>query len=1050
MKKKFHIENRLKCLQLFVFIVLFLTGNVIVCANDKQQNDGTNNVLQQDKRNVRGVILDETGVPIPGANIVVEGTTIGTISDANGLFTLYVPNLNSKLVISFIGYKNIIMPIKGLTDLRITMNPEAEQLTEVVVTALGIKREKKALGYAMQEVKTDGLSENKSLSLTNMLQGKIAGVQISQSGSGMGGSTRIVMRGLNSLSGNNQPLWIVDGIPINDDSSGSVTEYRGTDLASAASQINPEDIESISILKGANAAALYGSRAQNGAIVITTKKGKQGEPLTLEYSGNVEFSKVYNPYKYQSVYGQGSGGTFSSSALGSWGPKMEGQLIDNWRNTIYGDTEYGQYAMLPQEDYIKDFFNTGMQYSNSLTATAGTDNLTGRLSFTDSRNDGIVPNHSINRQYYDLNTEFKNDFLTVGVKVNYMYEKTQNSPAQGSYGLMSQFITMPRSIRLYDLYSGNIYNSSGQVKNWTGTAQNYSNPYGMILPENGNKNIRNRLLGQLRASLRLTDYLNLTGRVGLDWYNDQYRNYALHQSDGSAESQYSHSEVSHKDFTADIILNFDKSFGDFSVIANLGASIENQQYEGLIGDAGIFNISDYVWMENGSSHEASESFYQKEIQSVLGNASIGYRSMVYLDITGRNDWSSTLPKANRSYFYPSVSLSGIISEMLRMPAWIDYLKVRASWAKVGNDTDAYKLDYVYTTYSSPVNGGNILEMQLPDVLPLATLKPENTISYEIGLEWYLLKKRLGVDFTYYKSTTKDQILSINTPVASGYTSKLINAGEMQSYGCELTVTGTPILTKDWKWDVSINWGLNRTNCISLDESISRYTLGSTRIASVVVNEGGRYGDIVATYAYQRDEQGRILIGDDGLPLTESDKVIGNILPKWVGSLGTSLQWKNLSLNALIDMRYGGDFISLTDANACYAGTSARTLEGRDGMVVNGIVSSTGKENTTEVTAQEFYSSIGGSVGVAEEFMYKGTYVKLRELSVGWTLPKTWLKPLKLQSVKLSAVGRDLFYLYKSAPLNPESAISSEDYAQAFEYGSMPPTRTFGLSLNVKF
>lgn len=1047
MRNNLQHQGRAKTTATILFCGLLCIGGINVYA-DTPRNE-TINTQQQNKKIVKGTILDETGEPILGANVLVKGTSVGTISNGDGVFSLAVPHQNATLVISFIGYRNVVLQVGEKSDLHITMKPETEQLNEVVVTALGIKREKKALGYAMQEVKTDALIENKSISVANMLQGKIAGVQIAQSGAGMGGSTRIIMRGLNSLSGKNQPLWVVDGIPINDDSQGDASEWGGKDLASAASQINPEDIESISVLKGANAAALYGSRAQSGAIIVTTKKGKQGQPLQLEYNGNVEFSKVYNPYDYQNIYGQGSGGAFNISSKDSWGPKMQGQMVDNWRNTIYGDSKFGQYALSPQKDYIKEFYDTGLQYSNTLTASAGSDNLTGRFSFTDSRNKGIVPNHSINRQYFDSNTEFKNNYLTLGAKVNYMRETIENSPAQGSYGLMSQFITMPRSIRLADL-STDMFKSNGQVKNWTGAAENYSNPYGMILSDNGNKNIRNRILGQIRASLKLTSYLNLTGRVGIDWYNDQYRRYALHQSDGSVASQYAHSETSHKDFTADLMLNFNKTFGDFSATANLGTSIENQACEGLGGNAGSFLIPNFVWMGNGDKREASESFYKKEIQSVFGNASIGYKSRIYLDVTGRNDWSSTLPKENRSYFYPSVSLSGIISEMVKLPEWIDYLKVRTSWAKVGNDTDPYRLAYTYSKYGSLVNGGPILEMQLPNELPLMNLKPESTNSYEAGIEWRILKNRLGVDFTYYKSITKDQIMSINTPVPSGYTSKIINAGKMQSQGYELTITGTPIQTNDWKWDLTLNWGSNRTKCVALDGSVKRYTLGGTSIASVVVNEGSKYGDIVATNAYQRDEQGRILIGDDGLPLTETDKVIGNMLPKWTGSLGTSLQWKNISLNALVDVRYGGNFISMTDANASSSGTSARTVEGRDGMVIDGIVASTGKQNTQKVTAQDFYTKVGSSSGVAEEFMYKGTYLKMRELSIGWNLPKIWLKPVKLQAVKISAVGRDLFYIYKNAPVNPESAFSRVDYAQAFEYGSMPPTRTFGFSLNVKF
>lgn len=1000
----------------------------------------------QSQRTVKGTVVDEAGDPIPGASVIVKGTTRGVVSDIGGQFAIPASD-NDSIEVSFVGYGKQTLATAGVDRMSVTLRPTSERLNEIVVTALGIKREKKALGYAMQEVPVESLTENKSLSLTNMLQGKIAGVQINQSGSGMGGSTRIVLRGLNSLSGNNQPLWVVDGIPINNDNNGDVNEYGGLDLSSAASQINPNDIESISVLKGANAAALYGSRAQNGAIIITTKKGKQGQPLSIEYSGNVQFTSIYQPYDYQNVYGQGSAGQFSTSAHGSWGPRMVGQMVDNWRNTIYGDASAGQYALTPQDDYIKDFFESGIEYSNTLTVSAGGDNISGRLSFTDSRNDGIVPNHNIKRQYFDVNTEFRNDFLTVGVKANYMTERVNNAPAQGSYGLMSQFITMPRGIRLSDLAHNN-FTSAGKVKNWTGAAEDYSNPYGLVMPDNGNKNVRNRLLGNINATLKLTSYLSLSGRVGIDWYNDQYRKYALHQSDGSFASEYAHNESSHKDFSADVMLNFNKTFNDFSVVANLGASVQNEQSEGLSGDAGEFQIPDFVWMSNGDTRRASESFYKKEIQSVFGNASVGYKGMAYLDFTARNDWSSTLPAANRSYFYPSVSLSGIISEMFRMPDWIDYLKVRGSWAKVGNDTDAYKLEYAYSTFTSYVN--NVLEIQLPSTLPLADLKPESTNSWEGGFEWRMFGNRFGIDFTYYRSNTTDQILAVNTPLPSGYTSKLINAGKMRSEGVELSITGTPIKTKDWQWDVTLNWGLNRTKCIELGGGIQRYTLGSTRIASVVVNEGSSYGDIVAANAYQRDAQGRILIGDDGLPLTETDKVIGNMLPDWTGSFGTTLTWKDLSFNALIDVRVGGDFISLTDANATSAGTSARTLDGRDGMVVDGILASTGKPNDIQVTAQDYWSRVGGGTGVAEEFMYSGTYVKMRELSLGWNLPKKWLEPIKLQSVKLSVVARDLFYFYKDAPMNPESAMSYADYYQAFEYGSMPPTRSWGFSLNVKF
>ena len=345
--------------------------------------------------------------------------------------------------------------------------------------------------------------------------------------------------------------------------------------------------------------------------------------------------------------------------------------------------------------------------------------------------------------------------------------------------------------------------------------------------------------------------------------------------------------------------------------------------------------------------------------------------------------------------------------MVRLPEFVDYLKVRGSWAKVGNDTSPYRLDYVYSSFSSMVNGGSVLEMKLPDTYPLRDLKPEETNSYEVGFDFRLFKNRFGIDFTYYNSSTINQILSINIPATSGYTSKIINAGKMKSYGYELMISATPIQTKTWKWDVNLNWGLNRTECVELDESVKRYTLGSTRIASVVVEEGGKFGDIVANNAFKRDANGNILVDDNGFPIKETDKVIGNMLPKWTGSIGTTLQWKDITFGALIDVRYGGKFISMTDNYACYTGNSQRTLEGRDGMVVKGIVESTGNENTKQVTAEEYYANIGGSTGIAEAFMYDGTYVKMRELSLGWNLPKLWLRNTPLKVVKVSAVARDL-------------------------------------------
>lgn len=995
--------------------------------------------------NISGIVKDSNGEPLVGVNVVVKNTQHGTVSDLNGEFVLDVPNGNVVLEFSYVGYKSQDVALGGKTYISVILAEDTELLDEVVVTALGIKREKKALGYAMQEIKTDAMSEIKSPSVANLLQGKVAGVQISQTGAGLGSSTRIVLRGLNSLSGKNQPLWVVDGIPINDGQAEEAGQWGGLDFSGAAADINPDDIETISVLKGANAAALYGSRAQSGAIIITTKKGVKGQPLQIEYSGNINISDVYNSYDYQNIYSQGTNGVYSGDATSSWGEVMDGsRTVENWRYTKYGESGYSSYALLPQKDYIEEFYRTGVSYNNTLTVAGGGENLTARLSFTDSRNDGITPNHSINRQYYDLNTQFDNKYLTIGAKINFMRQKGNNRPGQGEYGIMQSLVRMPRGIRMVDLE--NPLGSDGYVQNWSGTSNEYLNPYALTMPENGNMDERNRIIGKLSATARFTDYLSLTGRVGVDWYNTLLKNYTAYVQKSTTASQYYHSQNTNQEFNADLMLNFNKGFGDFSVTANLGAATMNVKYNGLSGSSGLLNFPGLVTLGNGLNQTVSESYSKKEVHSVLGNAQVGYKSMVYLDVTGRNDWSSTLPSNNWSYFYPSVSLSAIISEMVALPSQISYLKLRGSWAQVGNDTSPYSLTNPYTL---GLTIGDILNAQTSSTYPLDNLKPEETKSWEVGMDMRMFQGRIGLDVTYYKSNTTNQILSVGMPASSGYTSKRINAGQIQSSGAEVMLSLIPVQTKDWQWDVNLNWGTNTSKCISLDDAIKRFTLGSTRIGSVVVDEGGKFGDIVSI-GYKRDDQGRILIDDNGYPIKVSDTTIGNILPDWTGSVASTLRYKNISFYTLVDIRQGGDFISMTDNYAKQSGTSAKTLEGRDGMVVDGIVESTGEQNSKVITAENYYTNIAGPNGLGEAFLYKSSYIKMREMSIGYIFPSEWLRNLPIKSVKLSVVGRDLFFIKKDAPVNPESALTRSDYAQAFEYSSMPPTRSFGLTLNVKF
>ena len=1027
---------------------IFKNENIDYVINDRYiilRSANSENGVKQNMT-VRGIVKDRNGEPIIGANILIRGTSTGVITDLNGQFSLEVPNDKAVLAVSYIGFKQQFVPINGKSNLNIVLASAIEELDEVVVTAMGIKREKKALGYAMQEIKTENFTANRSESVSNMLQGKIAGVQISQSGTGLGGSTRIVMRGLSSLSGNNQPLWVIDGVPINDNVAGAADQWGGVDYSGGASEINPENIESISVLKGPNAAAMYGSRAQNGAIVIVTKKGKKNQPLQIEYNGSVNFSTIYDGYKLQNVYGQGSDGEFNPNSFSSWGPKMEGQTVDNWRFTRYGDDRYGTtYSLLPQKSQMKDFYQTGVNYNNTLSLTAGGEFLSGRMSYTDSRNEGVTPSHKLIRQHLDANINFTNNkWLQVGMNVSYTRQKGVNRPEQGEYGIMNQFIRMPRSIRTADLVDPESWD--GKPLNWSGPSNELFNPYAYFHGGNGNRDRQNRLIGQINATVTFTDYLKLTGKVGLDWTNVDIRTvrpFAFRTN----SSQYDIIPRTFQEFNSDLMLNFNKTFGDYSIQANLGTAVYNAKSQNMTIHAGIFQIPRLVSLANGDARTITEGKSVKEIQSVFGNVQFGFKNAIYLDFTARNDWSSTLPKQNWSYFYPSVNLSAVLSEILPLPEQFSFVKLRGSWAKVGNDTAAYQLESLFAT-------GQILELVLgankSSIYPLSNMRPESTQSYEGGLDLRMFGGRFGVDFTYYNSKTTDQILSISMIESSGYSTKKINAGKISSHGIELMLNGTIIDTKDWTWGVNLNWGTNTTKCVKLDPNVKRFTLGSIRIGSVVVEEGGKFGDIVANKAYKRNEAGDI-ITKDGIPVLDRDKVIGNMLPDWTGSVSTNLRWKDLSMNVLIDIRHGGDIVSVTDSYASQIGNSLRSLEGRDGMVVKGIDMDTGQPNTTKITAQKFYQSVGGPEGVAEEFMYDASYVKLREIALGYNLPKQWIEKTPLKSVRISAYGRDLFFIHKNTPgFNPEGSFSRNDYAQAFEVSSIPPTRSFGLNLNVKF
>ncbi len=994
---------------------------------------------------ITGRVLSSDGEALPGVNIIEKGTTNGTISDIDGNYKLQVSSSGATLVFSFIGYEAIEMDSNGKSVVDAVLQSKTTELNDVVVTALGMKREKKTLGYSMQEINTKDFSEVRSENIANMLQGKVAGVNISQSSSGTGGSTRVIMRGLSSLSGNNQPLWVVDGIPVDNTYTGGVDQWGGSDVATAASEINPDDIASISVLKGPNAAALYGSRAQNGAIVVTTKQAKQNEALQVQYNGNYNWTTVIDGYDFQWEYGQGNGGVFDISSKQGWGPKMTGQTIENWRSVYYGhDAE--SYAMISQKGRIKDFFRTGLNASNSISIQGGGKNVAARFAFTDSQIDGITTNNSIDRKYFDASTNYKYKRLSVGIKGTYTHQETKNRVALGEYGMMQMFTKMPANIRLEDLKANMTVDDIPM--NWTGASNEYLNPYSFTTNKRSNITKRDRITGVVNASFELTDWLSIMGKTGMDFWMDHKAASGLKSVSGTNPSR-SLSETQLREINSDVMLKIDKRFDNFSVNSNIGTAVMNRKYSSLSGSSGTMVIYGFNNLSNGSSQTASEYYTEKEIQSVLGNVQLGYKDYLFLDVSGRNDWSSTLPANNRSYFYPSISLSGIVSDIIALPSSVDFLKVRASWAQVGNDTDPYRLSQVYGF--SKING-NTIYASLPNTQPFYDLKPEETTSWEGGFDFRMFKNRLGLDVTYYNSNTVNQILTLAIPQSTGYTSKYINAGKIKSTGFEVMLTATPVKTNNWEWNLNFNWGTNTTECVTLSEDVKTHVLGEMRIGQVVVKEDEKFGDIMSQ-GFSRDDEGNILVDDNGLPISTSDYVkVGNMLPDWTGSISSRLSYKNISLNILVDIKQGGDILSVTDALATQAGTSVRTLEGRDKMVVKGIVASTGTVNTQEVTAEQYWASVGGPYGVGEAFIYDASYIKMREVSLGYTIPESLLsKTPFIKNAKISLVGRDLFYLVRHTPgTNPEGASSQQDWSQAFELNSLPPTKNIGFNINLTF
>lgn len=1036
-------------------------------------------------RTITGSIIDDTGEPIIGATVVVKDyETNGTVTDVDGRYKINTPSGAKVLVISSIGYvtAHVEIGVRSVIDHR--LHEDVKQLGEVVVTALGVERESKALGYAVQEVDGGDLSEAKETNMVSALSGKVAGVQVVGSGTSIGGSSRVTIRGESSLNINhNQPLFIVDGIPISNQVVGSSGNNNlEVDYGNAAGEINPDDIASISVLKGPAAAALYGSRASNGAILITTKSGKGTKGLGVAINSNTTFETPLRLPEYQNVYGQGNNGQFSfvDGAGGgsydgvdeSWGPKMDGQLIAQFDSPRDVEGYRGGDLNAPagssiiptpwvsHPDNVRDFFETGVTLSNSVSLTAANDFGNVRLSWTNLDQKGMVPNTDLKRNTIALHTEMNvTDRLKVNTSVNYIKSESDNRPSI-SYGTENVMYLWTWYGRQIDTKSLKNYWMRGQegVQQFNYNYNYHDNPYFNVY-ENTNGQDKNRVLGNISVTYQFADELSLMLRTGTDFYNDLRARKRAFSTQRFPKGMYREDKVFFNERNSDFLLTYNKTLNqDWSFTASVGGNQMKQvnKYNSTVAPQllipGIYNFSN-----SAVNVTVTQTDTEKRINSFYSYGQVAFKNMIFLDVTGRNDWSSTLPDDNNRYFYPSVTLSTVISDMVHLPAPISFFKLRGAYAEVGSDTDPYSLVNVY---ESGTAWDSYQAKTESSTLKNAELKPERTSSYEVGADIRFFEGRLGVDFTYFDNRTRDQIIPITLDISNGYSSRIVNAGKIQNNGIEMMINGTPLKLKNGlTWNVNVNFTRNRSKVLKLVDGVDAYTLTNRNGAYVQAREGERMGNIYGYgFARVKDKDspyyGEIINAADGTPTLGADlELQGNYNPDWMMGVQNALSFKGMSLSALLDIRKGGIVVSRTKTIASTSGQLKETLKGREnGLVSEGVLNAGDGayvQNDIVISARSFNYSYYDRDNV-EAAKYDASYIKLREVRLGYALPSQWLSKTPFGDVKISLVGRNLALWTDNPHFDPDvMAMSGGTLQPGIENMAYPTPRSIGFNINLK-
>lgn len=1003
----------------------------------------------QEKVPITGKVVNAgTKQPLEGITVQVKGTNTGTTTNAEGEFAI---SALPKSVITFsgVGFSSREVVVDGANaSLSVELTESSGNLEGVVVTALGLKRQKRDLGYATQQIGGADLQVGRENNVANALVGRTAGVVINRSSAGPGSSTRISLRGERSIRGDNGPLIVIDGVPVDNSVRGGTGEFGGRDGGDAISNLNPDDIESMNILRGPNAAALYGARANNGVIMITTKKGRKQKGIGLSYNNNTAWENPFYSIEMQDQYAQGSGGNYNATDENSWGPRITGQQVANWKGE--------NYSAAPV-NHVADFFQTGLSTTNNIALSAGNEKTQVRFAYNNLYATGLVPNNSQNRHSFTVRSTSDFGKLNVDAKINYINQLIKNRPdggeeAQNSY---SSALRMPTTVRSSDLQ--NFVDNSGPLPRQSFFAPNSAiigNPYWMankIAP----REERNRIIASTALNYKFNENFGITGRAGIDRYNDdnQRRLFAgtpTPFTNNSASGAFSFERLLVEEFNAELFMNYAKDLGtDFKLSGIVGTAVRKNRTEVVSANAGGLDIPDLFTMGNGRAVTAGNGLFRREIQSVFGSAQLAWRDAIYLDLTGRNDWASTLPAQNRSFFYPSASLSAVVSDLMDMPDWWSYAKLRTSYAFVGKEAPEYQT--IQTLVSSMGVAGTILRNR-PQLIN-TNLLPEQTRSFEIGGEFRFAKNRIGLDITYYNTNTFNQVIGVPLVLSSGFNEKIINAGRINNKGLEALLDLGLVRKGQFKWDMTVNFSTFRNTVVELDDQVKTFNVGATRVADVRANEGERLGNMYVN-GFQRNANGEVEIGTNGLPIrTQRNVMVGNVFPDWTGGINNTLSYGNWSVDFLIDGRFGGVVASHTQAVLGGLGKLPETVNGRQGnnLIVPGVLAGSRTPNNIPINPQAYWQFIGGRGNpVGEAWVYDATNIRLRQASINYKLPASLFGKSFIQGGNISLYGRNLFFLKNDAPFDPEVSLNTGLGGQGIDFYALPTSRSMGFNISLNF